>query len=117
MSRAVRAVKAVRTVRTVRLSDCQGLDSLDSGRAWSLSRSLDRALTLCQASVRPLSVDIAVKPVKTVRLSIDSLSNCQARAQPATGKCKAAFALFLSLVGVRIRHDTTTWDRPKGVDQ
>ena len=69
--------------QTVRLSDCQGLDSLDSGRAWSLSRSLDRALTLCQGSVKPLSIDIAVKPVKTVRQSVDRLSNCQARAQAA----------------------------------
>ena len=67
--------------QTVRLSDCQGLDSLDSTCAWSLSRSLDRALTLCQGSVKPLSIDIAVKPVKTVKLSVDTLSDCQARAQ------------------------------------
>ena len=50
-----------------------------------LSRSLDRALTLCQGSVKPLSIDIAVKPVKTVRLSVDSLSDCQARAQSCEG--------------------------------
>ena len=70
--------------QTVKLSDCQGLDSLDSTHTWSLSRSLDRALTLCQGSVKPLSIDIAVKPVKTVRLSVDRLSNCQARAQHGT---------------------------------
>ena len=70
------------------LSDCQGLDSLDMTHAWSLSRSLDRALTLCQGSVKPLSIDIAVKPVKTVRLSVDRLSDCQARAQPSA--CRRA---------------------------
>ena len=64
------------------LSDCQGLDSLDMTHTWSLSRSLDRALTLCQGSVKPLSIDIAVKPVKIVRLSVDRLSDCQAKAQP-----------------------------------
>ena len=35
-------------------------------------------MTLCQGSVKPLSIDIAVKPVKTVKLSVDTLSDCQA---------------------------------------
>ena len=54
------------------------------GRAcehFELSRRLDRALTVCQASVRPLSDDIAVRTVRTVRLSVDSLLDCQATVQ------------------------------------
>ena len=78
-----------------------------------LSSDLDSGLTLCQGSVKPLSVDIAVKSVKAVRLSVDSLSDCQARAQDTRDRRRASRDDQRALpVEVRSRLDRQIPQRP-----